>query len=93
MVVGVVSARLFIRSSRSLKEKRQVVNSLKERLRAKFNVSVSEVKYQNEHQIAGLGVATVGSDRSVVEKTIQMVKMFLEGQPQATLSGLECEYY
>jgi uncharacterized protein YlxP (DUF503 family) len=93
MVVGVINARLFIRSSRSLKDKRQILNSLKEKLRAKFNVAVGEVKHQDEHQFAGLGIATVASDRAVVEKTVQGVKIFLEGQPHLSISTLECEYY
>jgi len=93
MVVGVVGARLFIRLSRSLKEKRRVLNSIKEKLRSRFNVAVSEVDHLDEHQAAGIAIVTVGSERSVVERTIQNVRIFLEKTPNVSLSAFECDYY
>ena len=91
MVVGVATARLFIRASRSLKEKRRVLQSLKERLRKRFNISVAEVGAQDNHQVAELGLATVSWSRGAVEKTLEAVRGFLEHQPQAALSALQWE--
>ena len=52
MVIGVLTARLLVRESRSLKDKRQVVRSILERLRGQFNVGASEVDTQDDHRLA-----------------------------------------
>lgn len=93
MVIGVAGIRLFIRSARSLKDKRRVLQSLKERLRSRFNVAVSEVGFLDEHQIAEIAVASVSNDRAVVERTLQNVRIFLEGFKQALVSSFKSEYY
>ena len=54
MVLGVLTIELFIWESQSLKDKRQVLHSLKDRLRGKFNVSVAEVDGQDLWQKAVL---------------------------------------
>lgn len=91
MVVGVATARIYIRSSRSLKDKRRVLQALKERLRQKFNVAVAEVGAQNSRQIAEIGLATVSWNRAVVEETMSAIRSYLERQPQAALSALDWE--
>ena len=50
MIVGTLTVRLLVRSARTLKDKRQVVQSVKERLRQSFNVSVAEVEAQDQRQ-------------------------------------------
>ena len=62
MIVGSLSARLYLRESRSLKDKRQVLQSIKDRLRNEFNVSVAEVDALDNRQLIVLGVAMAGKD-------------------------------
>jgi len=54
MIVGSLRVRLLVRQSRSLKDKRQVVLSIKDRLRNSFNVSVAEVDAQDHRQLVVL---------------------------------------
>jgi uncharacterized protein YlxP (DUF503 family) len=70
MIVGTVEIRLSIRDARSLKDKRSVLLSLKERLRRSFNVSVAEVGNQDVIQSAILGVAQVSNDGRHVNATL-----------------------
>ena len=56
MVVGTLSARLLVRESRTLKDKRQVVRSILDRLKAAFNVSAAEVDTHDDVKVATLGV-------------------------------------
>ena len=44
MIIGTLRVRLLLRDSRSLKDKRQVVKSIKDRLRNHFNVTVAEIE-------------------------------------------------
>jgi uncharacterized protein YlxP (DUF503 family) len=69
-VVGVLTLELRIDHAHSLKEKRHVVKSLKERLRHKFNVSVSEIDDQDLHNSSVMAVAIVSASRPFAEKVL-----------------------
>src|SRR5215831_16497010 len=72
--IGVLTLELRLENSHSLKEKRHVVQSLKDRLRGKFNVSVAEIDHQDTWQRATLAAVTVSSDHSHAEKVLQGVE-------------------
>ncbi len=69
---------LYLASSRSLKDKRRVVNSLKERVRSRFHVAIAEVDYQDLWQRCVLGVATVSSSFKQAEDVMNRVVRFME---------------
>jgi uncharacterized protein len=83
MIVGSLRVRLLVRESRSLKDKRQVLRSIKDRLRNGFNVSVAEVDAQDNRQLIVLGLAMVGSERKHVRTTLEQVVAALRGHPVA----------
>jgi uncharacterized protein YlxP (DUF503 family) len=85
MIVGSLRFRLLLRESRSLKDKRQVVNSIKDRLRGGFNVSVAEVESQDNRQLAVLGVAMVGNEARHVRTTLEQIVEALRRHPVAEL--------
>ena len=73
MIVGVCTVELFIPDGQSLKSKRQVLASLKDRLRGKFNVSVAEVDGQDLWQKAVLGIACVANETAYVNQVLDQV--------------------
>jgi uncharacterized protein YlxP (DUF503 family) len=73
-VVGVLTLELRIEHAHSLKDKRQVVKSLKDRLRHKFNVSVAEIDDQDLHNSAVIAAAAVSSSRDFAEKVLRAVE-------------------
>lgn len=72
--IGVLTLELRLENSHSLKEKRHVVESLKTRLRNKFNVSVAEIDHQDLWQRAAIAAVTVSSDHVHAEKVLQSVE-------------------
>jgi uncharacterized protein YlxP (DUF503 family) len=72
--IGVLTLELRIEHAHSLKEKRHVVKSLKDRLRHKFNVSVAEIDDQDLHNSAVVAAATVSSSRHFALKVLQAVE-------------------
>lgn len=70
MQVGLLALEFRLHGNDSLKGKRRVANSLKQKLRNTFNVSVAEVANQESHTSLVLGVAIVGSDRVYLEKKL-----------------------
>jgi uncharacterized protein YlxP (DUF503 family) len=83
MTVGSLRVRLLIREARSLKDKRQVLQSIKDRLRAGFNVAVAEVEAQDHRQLAVLAVATVAAEAGQVRTTLEQVLSALRAHPVA----------
>lgn len=72
--IGVLTLEIRLENSHSLKEKRHVVQSLKDRLRNKFNVAVAEIDYQDLWQRAAVAAVTVSSDHAHAERVLHSVE-------------------
>ena len=90
--VGVLTLELRIEHAHSLKEKRHVVKSLREKLRGKFNVSVAEIDDMDLHNSAVLAVAMVSSSRPFAEKVLQAVEREAAGLVGPMLVRVELEW-
>jgi hypothetical protein len=91
MIVGTLRVRLLLREARSLKDKRQVVKSVKDRLRNHFNVSVAEIEALDNRQIAVLGVAMVSNEAHHVKLALGQILEALRSHPVAELIDHEME--
>lgn len=78
MVVGTLRLELHFPASHSLKEKRSIMNHVKERVRTRFNASVAEVGYQDTWQRATLGVAVVSGEGHVLDKVLRDILSLIE---------------
>ncbi len=92
MTVGLLTLELRIDHAHSLKDKRQVVKSVKDRLRAKFNVAVSEVEAQELWQRAVLAAVTVSADQGYAEKVLKAVEEEAAGLAGPMLVRAEVEW-
>jgi uncharacterized protein YlxP (DUF503 family) len=91
MIVGSLRVRLLLRESRSLKDKRQVVRSIKDRVRNKFGVSVAEVDALDNRQVAVLGMAMVSNEAGHVRSTFEEIVRALRVHPVAEFLDHEME--
>jgi len=89
MVIGSLTARLLVRESRTLKDKRQVVRSILDRIRSGFNVSAAEVGTHDDVKVATLGVAAVGFENAAVQNVLQQIAQALRKHPVAEYLGGE----
>ncbi|MBA4065444.1 MAG: DUF503 domain-containing protein [Isosphaera sp.] len=89
MVVGTLEVRLLVRESRTLKDKRQVVRSVLDRVRAGFNVSAAEVDTHDDVKVATLGFAAVGFEHAAVQHVLQQIADALRKHPVAEYLGGE----
>ena len=80
-IVGLCTVELFIADSQSLKDKRQVLLSLKERLRKKFNLSVAEIEAQDLWQKAVLAMACVANDGRYVNQILDQALNLVSSHP------------
>jgi len=82
MVIGIVTLDFYLPMCHSLKAKRFVLKSLKDRLANKFNVAVAEVDYTDMWQRAQLAVVTVSKEKRHANEILSKV---------VHLAGLENE--
>jgi hypothetical protein len=90
--IGVLSLELRLDHAHSLKDKRQVVRSLKDRLRNKFNVAVAEVDYQDLWQRALVVAVTVSADREHAARVLDAVESDAAAQVGPALVGATVEW-
>ena len=91
MVIGILTVSLYIPSSSSLKDKRHVLKSVKDRLGLGFNVSVAEVGQQDKWQKSTLVVAHVGVTKPVVNSVLSNVLNALESYHNLEVINHEME--
>lgn len=85
MVLGILQFELLVRGSESLKDKRRVVRSVKDRLHREHTVSVAEVGALDKLNVAVLGLALVGSDGGHIGKVLDNISAKLRSLPDAEL--------
>jgi len=81
LTIGVYSFEIHLHDSRSLKEKRKVLRRLKDRLRSRHNVAVTEVDdHADLWQRAGVVVVSVASHRDALTRLFESVRREAEAQ-------------
>ena len=91
MQVGSLRVRMNLRQSRSLKDKRQVVRSILDRMRAAYEVAAAEVGDRDDHQIAILGFTAVAEEAAAVQAILENVRNALRDHPVAAFVSAEVE--
>ncbi|HVR43993.1 MAG TPA: DUF503 domain-containing protein [Thermoanaerobaculia bacterium] len=91
MQVAVAVFELHIPHAQSLKDKRGVVRSLRDRLRQRYELSVAEVGLQDLHQRSRIGVAAVASDGASIEPMFEQIAELMERESEAMLIGWHLE--
>ena len=73
MPVGLLTLEIHIPDAQSLKDKRQVLRSLKDKLRRQFNVAVAELDHHDTWQRSVVGVVTLSNEEKHVQESLQKV--------------------
>jgi uncharacterized protein YlxP (DUF503 family) len=71
MPIGLLTLDLHIPDAQSLKDKRQVLRSLKDRLRSQFNVAVAELEHHDLWQRSVVGIVTLSNEEHHVQESLQ----------------------
>lgn len=93
VVVASQAWQLSMPGCTSLKEKRSVVRSLKDRLRARFHLSVAETAYQDVHARAEIAVALVTSDRRLAETVLDKADHLVRESGRALILDTRRDFY
>jgi len=93
MVIGALRLKFAIFGAASLKDKRRVIKSLKDRLAGRFNVSVAEIGSLDHRQQAELGVVLVSNDGRFVTSCLDKVVDYVRLDRSASLVDYEVEIF
>ncbi len=91
MHIGVLTVILEIPESDSLKDKRQILRSLLETMRNKFNVSAAEIGENDTWRRAEIGIACIGNSESLVNTILNKTIEHIERNPRVGILGTEME--
>jgi hypothetical protein len=91
--IGLLTLHLHIEDAQSLKDKRQVLRPLKDRLRKHFNVSVAELDFQDSWQSSLIGVVTISSSEAFARKVLESVEREASRMLAADLRSADIEFF
>lgn len=90
VVVGLLSADLFIPDAQTLKDRRQVVRSLRDRLANQHNVAVADMGPDRANQ-ATLAIVTVANEEAQVHRVLDAALRMIDGEPRVVCEATEIE--
>jgi len=73
MFVGIGKVEIFLPGLNSLKSKRRVINSVKGKIRSKFNVGVSEIDFLDKWQRSLIGIVAVSNDSKFLQSSLNKI--------------------
>lgn len=93
MVVGICRITIKMPEIFSLKDKRQIISSLKGKIRSRYNVSVAEVGRQDEKRLSELALAAVGTGRDQIHRVFMSVLRLVENDGRGELIDFALEWF
>lgn len=92
MVIGVLQVQMHLPSAGSLKGKRKILKSLKDRLKNKFNLSVAELEYQDLWQSSTIGMAIISNDKQFANSVLSKATDLVNNQPEIIVTDIQMEW-
>ncbi len=93
MIVGVLTAQIYMQGIASLKEKRSIVKSLIGRLKSRFNASISEVDHNEIKTSAVIGISIVSNNSKFMDQQLDKIIDFMHGDPRFYIGQIERETF
>jgi hypothetical protein len=93
MIVGMLVIDLFNEQFHSLKDKRQLLSSLKKRLKNKFNIAIAESDYQDLWQKAQIAIVALGPNRAIVDSTFKEIEDFIFLNYAVQITQMKFQYF
>ena len=92
MITGIITVKLYAPWIHSLKEKRQAVKSIIEKLRNKYNVSVIESDAQDIHQTIILSIAFLAGSTALADSTCEKICDFIDNNTDAEVADVQIDF-
>jgi len=93
MIIGVMTVQIHMSGIGSLKGKRSIVKSVIERMRGRFNASVSEVGHQDIRNSALIGISIVSNEGGFVDRQLDKILDFMRGDGRFYIGQIKREQF
>lgn len=93
MIIGTLTVEIFLGDIFSLKEKRQIVKSVIDKLKNRFNVSVAEIDRQDDKRWAIIGLACISNSTKIVHQQLDHIIDFLEADGRFAVEDILKEVF
>ena len=77
MKLGILTVDLYLNQAGTLKEKRMILKSLKDKLRGKFNISITELDHHNKWQRTVLGIAAICNEHAFLNRQLSLILEYI----------------
>ena len=91
MIIGVCTLEVMMYEVGSLKEKRQIIKSVIERIKGRYNVSIAEVGKQDKWQVAEIGFCCVSNEKKHADDMVNKVIKFMENDGRFEITHWDIE--
>src|SRR5437762_1808201 len=93
MWIAVLRLQLLIPAARSLKDRRQAVRSLKERLKSKFDVACAELGDMENWNRSILGISAVANEKTVLQQMSDEISRYAQNDPNVQVTGVDKDFF
>ncbi|AHM56167.1 hypothetical protein EAL2_c08670 [Peptoclostridium acidaminophilum DSM 3953] len=93
MFVGVCTLELYIFHAYSLKDKRQVIKSIIDRLKSRYNISVAEVGQNDVWNKSEIGISCVSNSKSQINEVFNKIVDFIDNDERVEITNMEMEIW
>ncbi|KUJ96642.1 MAG: hypothetical protein XD41_0402 [Desulfonauticus sp. 38_4375] len=93
MIVGILKVTFRLHGIFSLKEKRKISSSLKQKLRNKYNISIAEVENQDSTDFLTIGVSTLSNEMRQTESILSKVKDSIEAMTSEEIVEINTDFF
>lgn len=93
MRVGVYTIKIFLPVSRSLKDKRRVVKSIKDRMRSRYNIAIAEVDGHDLWQSSTIAIVSVSNEDAVIDETFRKIHNEIENMIPGSIVEEKVEFF
>ena len=93
MCIGVLSLEIRLHAVHSLKEKRKLSNSIRQKIRNKFNVSVAEIDNMDDKTMLNLAISMVCNEQKRIDSTLSKALATVEAMTDQEIAGVNTEIF
>lgn len=92
MIIGILTIEIMIYDSNSLKEKRMVIKSIKDKIKNKYNIAIAELDFIDKWQRSKIGIVTIGNEYSHIENSLQKIFNYLDNWNEFEIIKYDFDY-
>lgn len=93
MIIGVLKIKLRLHGLTSLKEKRKIAHSLKQKLKNKYNIAIAEVENQDSIDFLTIGITTLSNELRQTESILSKVQNSLEAITSEEILDIKTDFF